>query len=906
MKYLIYFLLLLSYTLYGQHETSNWYFGQNAALNFDRGQVSVLNNSSMVAPAGCASISDENGNLLFYTNGETVWNKNHDIMENGEDLRGNKEHFQNSIIIPKPKSNGAYYIFYTRNTLPAGTYGVFYAEINFTTTNPNGIVKYKNAFLKSSATHRISAVHNKDIDKIWLSIFTKSSSLPDAPIDLLFSFEINENGLQPFPITTTVRKLSSEVGEIKFSPDATKLAVADNGDSYVYIYDFNNETGEFSYNTTIFADTNLFSPPNLPIAITFSPNSKLVYFTSQKNGGSTELVQYIINRPPNASPAFESRRVISGSNTIIHGSLQLALDGKIYVALYERTDPDDDINNLTPSSKIGVINSPNELGFDANYSHISLDLQSGKSFKGMPNFIQSYLRNRIITENNCVFQEFNFEFDSYATVTSARWDFGDGNTSNQFQPNHTYNTPGQYTVSVEISFNNTSRTIYKVIDVYPLPNLRSNQKLIQCDNDLDQISAFNLNNIDTKVNIDNVNLEYTFFNNLNDAQNNQNPINNPENFVNQTNPQQIFFRAYNKNGCYDINSFLIETNFNQINDIPNMNQCDDSDDIIGNQIAIFKLLDKAQQIINQLALTNNETVSFYNSFNEAQTKLNRLRPFLISQTKTIWFRIDTPEQCGGIGQFDVNVVETPTLNNINDTYTICISPEMHTDIILDAGNYTSFAWKDNNQNIISTNRYFQITTPGIYSVTAIHNQFGIECTNTKTFNVSYPPPPTVKSVEVTNNNDTNNIIVELNDTGNFSFALNNQNYFTSSNTYTFSNVPFGVHTIYIKDTNFCKPSIKFEKTIISFPNFFTPNNDGKNDTWLVPGINSKNFKKIDIKVFNRFGKLIFTLNDNNATIGWDGTYNGILLSSNTFWYNAKLTDINDKKIIQNGAFSLIN
>ena len=900
MKYLIYLLLLLSYTFYGQHETSNWYFGQNAALNFDRGQISVLNNSSMVAPAGCASISDENGNLLFYTNGETVWNKNHDIMENGEDLRGNKEHFQNSIIIPKPKSNSVYYIFYTQNTLPTGTYGIFYAEIHFTTANPNGIVKYKNAFLKSNAANKITAVHNKDIDKIWLSIFAKSSSLQDTPFNKLLAYEISENGISRFPVETFAEELSSEIGEMKFSPDGTKLAVADNGDNYIYLYDFNKLTGKFNHHTTIFSP--LFAlRPNNPISLAFSPNAKYLYYTANLSAGTTEILQFIIYPPTPLPLLFERKFVVSTvSNQNIHGGLQLALNGKIYVALYNKNS-----TNLTPSSKIGVINNPNKFGLESNYSHATLDLQSGKSFKGMPNFIQSYLRNRIITKNKCVFQEFNFEFDSYATVTSARWDFGDGNTSNLFQPNHTYNTPGQYTVSLEINFNNTSRTMYKVIDVYPLPNLRSNQKLIQCDNDLDQISTFNLNNIDNKVNIDNVNLEYTFFNNLNDAQNDQNPINDPENFVNQTNPQQIFFRAYNQNGCYDTGSFLIETSFNQINDIPNMNQCDDSDDIIDNQIATFNLLDKAQQIINQLALTNNETVSFYNSFNEAQTKLNRLRPFLNSQTKTIWFRIDTPEQCGGIGQFDINVVETPTLDNINDTYTICISPEMHTDIIIDAGNYTSFAWKDNNQNIISTNQYFQITNPGIHSVTVSNNQFGIECTNTKTFNVSYPPPPTVKSVEVTNNNDTNNIIVELNDTGNFSFALNNQNYFTSNNTYTFNNVPFGVHTIYIKDANFCKPSIKFEKTIVSFPNFFTPNNDGNNDTWLVPGINSKNFKKIDIKVFNRFGKLIFTLNDNNAIIGWDGTYNGIPLSSNTFWYNAKLTDINDKKIIQNGAFSLI-
>jgi hypothetical protein len=83
-------------------ETSNWYFGQNSGLNFKDTQVTVLNNGAMATPAGCASISDRNGELLFYTNGQTVWNKNHEIMENGEGLAAEIENIQSTIIVPVP------------------------------------------------------------------------------------------------------------------------------------------------------------------------------------------------------------------------------------------------------------------------------------------------------------------------------------------------------------------------------------------------------------------------------------------------------------------------------------------------------------------------------------------------------------------------------------------------------------------------------------------------------------------------------------------------------------------------------------------------------------------------------------------------------------------------------------
>ena len=99
-KILLFFLLLKAVFIFSQNQTINWNFGNKAALNFNGAQVNVLPDSEMNTPAGCSSISDKQGNLLFYTNGKTVWNKEHQIMENGDALSGEEVINQTSIIIP--------------------------------------------------------------------------------------------------------------------------------------------------------------------------------------------------------------------------------------------------------------------------------------------------------------------------------------------------------------------------------------------------------------------------------------------------------------------------------------------------------------------------------------------------------------------------------------------------------------------------------------------------------------------------------------------------------------------------------------------------------------------------------------------------------------------------------------
>ena len=112
-RFAILLLFLFNY-IYSQKEGNYWYFGNYAALNFNNGTPIALSNSAMQAFYGCSTMTDPNGNLLFYSDGETIWNKNHNVMFNGSGLFGGNGSTQSGVAVPLPGSNHIYYIFTNR------------------------------------------------------------------------------------------------------------------------------------------------------------------------------------------------------------------------------------------------------------------------------------------------------------------------------------------------------------------------------------------------------------------------------------------------------------------------------------------------------------------------------------------------------------------------------------------------------------------------------------------------------------------------------------------------------------------------------------------------------------------------------------------------------------------------
>ena len=114
MKNQIQIIFLLFFTLsYAQNDSNIWYFGNKAGLDFNSGVPVALTNGQLNTLEGCATLSNSAGQLLFYTDGITVYNRNHLVMPNGTGLMGDPSSAQSATIVQKPGSGNLFYVFTT-------------------------------------------------------------------------------------------------------------------------------------------------------------------------------------------------------------------------------------------------------------------------------------------------------------------------------------------------------------------------------------------------------------------------------------------------------------------------------------------------------------------------------------------------------------------------------------------------------------------------------------------------------------------------------------------------------------------------------------------------------------------------------------------------------------------------
>jgi len=170
---------LITINLTAQKHNNIWYFGKGAGIDFTSGSPVVLTDGVMNTDEGATILSDSLGNLLFYSNGEEVWNVVHDIMDNGDSLMGCSSTSQ-SIIVPKPGiEDSIYYLFYVGcNSLNIDS-GFRFAIIDMKINNGMGKVVEKNILLHRPATEKVTAVTHENGYDFWIitheAIFQKSS-----------------------------------------------------------------------------------------------------------------------------------------------------------------------------------------------------------------------------------------------------------------------------------------------------------------------------------------------------------------------------------------------------------------------------------------------------------------------------------------------------------------------------------------------------------------------------------------------------------------------------------------------------------------------------------------------------------------------------------------------------------
>lgn len=452
------FVLLWSAQAYAQSgRFNNWYFGNTAGVTFASGAPVALTNGALVTTEGCASMSDDLGNLLFYTDGVTVWNRNHLPMTNGTLLNGHASSTQSGIIVQKPNSSNIYYIF--TSDADVGPDGIQYSEVDMSLSAGFGAVTAtKNIPLQTPSCEKLTAVRHCNNRDIWIVSHDWNSNT-------FRTWLITPTGVNVTPILSSVGTVvtgitQSSYGQLKSNPDGNKLLASyygfsTGGTNRMELYDFNNQTGAVSNPITLATDIGLYGAE-------FSPNGRVVYGST--NGGS--LLQYNICAA-NAAAITASRYVVGTLGPFI-GSLQLGPDNKIYVA-----------RNTT---SLSVINNPNTLGVGCGFVNAAIPLAGRISRMGLPNMASFYVRPQIqpfTYTANCL----NVGFVSPSVTVSSSscagaanaiqsvlWNFGDpasgaSNTSTTLNPSHNFSAIGSYTISLVMNLGCYNDTLTQTINI---------------------------------------------------------------------------------------------------------------------------------------------------------------------------------------------------------------------------------------------------------------------------------------------------------------------------------------------------------------------------------------------------------------------------------------------------------
>jgi gliding motility-associated-like protein len=640
--------LLLSALLFSQKESAIWYFGTNAGIDFNQGALpQAITDGQINTREGCATISSAEGNLLFYTDGITVWDRNHDIMQNGTGLLGNSSSTQSAIIVPKPGSANIYYIF----TVTRGGFanGLRYSEVDINQNNGNGaITQQKNILLITPSTEKISAIrHSNGID-YWVVAHSWRSN------DFL-SYSVTSDGVNLTPVISSVGSVhdgepASAIGYLKLSPNGRRLALAKwtrdrFSDPFVEICDFNTSTGEVSNPITI-NDIFYKGIRRGPYGIEFSPNSRFLY-VSDLNGNSnanTRVFQFDLNLSDPED--IKNEAVILYDDRDFIAGIQLGLDQKLYLANEN-------------SGYLDVINDPDKKGVDANYENRKLFLNGRNARMGLPPFIQSFFLLDFEFVNTCLGEQTSFSLKITSTINNVEWDFGDGTTSNEINPNHIYEDAGIYEVSVLVDFGSEIKTIRREIIIYETPTIQSVDNLIICSEN----QAINIFNLEEKVSEilgsqSSDIFEVTFYQNFSDAFNYENSIN--ESYQTNNNNEEIFYRITNKenNECFAIDSFLLIVQENFV--VPENYDFKFCDDELIDGLIDLNLLEIANFIKADLSL-NDLNVSFYLSPQDAINEIASLGSSYqtSSNPQVIYSRVEDPLKgaCFNIVPVSINVID---------------------------------------------------------------------------------------------------------------------------------------------------------------------------------------------------------------------------------------------------------
>lgn len=463
-KVILFFTVICAcFSVQAQKETYNWVFGSNVMLTWNTtrsyavtpiaggavgtsldGLPTSPKITSMNTREGCFTLSDSDGNLLFYSDGIKVWDKDGIQMPNGSGLLGDSSSSQSGIIFPYPNDANKYVaVTLGANEINPHTIGYSVIDMSMRAGAGDVIPTQKNLSFPNmpptstySFSEAVTSIIIPGSSDYWVVAGAKGSS------SAIYAWRFGSSGpvstpvVSPFPIATT----GSNIGYLKISPDGKHFVWATTGAGLIY-GDFDVTTGAFS---------NIKRISGTYYGIEFSPSQKVLYVTT-----SNSLIAYnadeLFSQPTSATVTTKTFGI-----GCYYPAIQLGPDKRIYITadtsaayglitqIFVMTDPD----NMTSPQ---IFKTATDFFYPGSYTKL-----------GLPSFAANWFKMKP-TAKKFACTGYDYKFTTKVDMSGGAnapvklsLNYGDGNTGTitlvagqtDYTIAHTYNTAGTYTVTI--------------------------------------------------------------------------------------------------------------------------------------------------------------------------------------------------------------------------------------------------------------------------------------------------------------------------------------------------------------------------------------------------------------------------------------------------------------------------
>ena len=452
----------------GQLQNNHWDFGFNARVNFSVTPPNGMIASPIYSPEQCATVSDAtSGQLLFFTDGQSVWNINNQTMPNGFNLFGGAflSCTQGPLIVPFPEDPEKYYIF-TMDDLeydvPQLDNGLRYTVVDMTLNGGLGDVNplQKNVYLTNFLSEKMTVVRSEAIRGYWVIVHKRESNQ-------FLAYKIDGCGVDPNPVASNVgtELLGANsnfdprmpfYGSMKANKTGDRIAMPIDDSRFIDFYSFDAATGQLFDPITVEVFDNTPGSPIRKYGCSFSPEGNMFYYTNN-------ISVYQLNLSAYDSLSIATSHTLIATPADPTFQIEEAMDGKLYVA-------------IGGSNVLDAINLPNNPGVSCGYTSNAIVL-NGLCMLGLPSYVheRNFSSPTISFQpDTCLQSTLSFSIATALPVNQISWNFGDpnsgtNNTATSITATHQFSSAGNYTVTAIAEFECYTDTIEQLLTIVDCP-----------------------------------------------------------------------------------------------------------------------------------------------------------------------------------------------------------------------------------------------------------------------------------------------------------------------------------------------------------------------------------------------------------------------------------------------------